>query len=607
MPLSTLKRKLIGTPLRTAEAPHERLSKVAALAIFSSDALSSVAYATEEILLVLILAGSAALSKSLPIALAIALLLLIVATSYRQTIHAYPSGGGAYIVAKENLGVYPGLIAAAALLIDYVLTVAVSMAAGVAAITSAVPFLYPHRVYLGILFISLVTLANLRGVKESGRIFAIPTYLFIASFATMIGTGLYQHYVSGEGAAAVQAVAQPTQELTLFLLLRAFASGCTALTGVEAISNGIQAFKYPESRNASATLTWMAGILLTLFLGITILSHLHHVVPRDGETLVSQLARDILGTGIFYYVIQAATAMILILAANTSFADFPRLSSILAHDRFLPHQLANQGDRLVYSNGIISLGLVASSLIWLFQGETHALIPLYAVGVFLSFTLSQAGMVRHWLALRTSGWRRSVTINGLGAVSTGIVLVVIAATKFIHGAWIVIALIPMMTMVFRKIHEHYTLMAKQLSLQGFEPRKFRDQIALVPISGIHRGVVTALQYARSLSPRVEAIYVDLDVEATEALRAHWETWCGETDLVILDSPYRSVLGPLLEYIEGIERKHPDALITVVLPSVVPARWWHNLLHNQTAWFIKGALLFKKHVIVVTDVPHYLTE
>jgi len=351
----------------------------------------------------------------------------------------------------------------------------------------------------------------------------------------------------------------------------------------------------------------MAGILLTLFLGITILSHLHHVVPRDGETLVSQLARDILGTGIFYYVIQAATAMILILAANTSYADFPRLASILARDRFLPHQLANQGDRLVYSNGIIILGLVASFLIWLFQGETHALIPLYAVGVFLSFTLSQAGMVRHWLALRTSGWRRSVTINGLGAVSTGIVLAVIAAMKFIHGAWIVIALIPVMTTIFRKIHEHYTLMAKQLSLQGFEPRKFREQIALVPISGIHRGVVTALQYARSLSPRVEAIYVDLDVEATEALRAHWETWCGETDLVILDSPYRSVLGPLLEYIEGIERKHPDALITVVLPSVVPARWWHNLLHNQTAWFIKGALLFKKHVIVVTDVPHYLTE
>ena len=607
MPLSTLKRKLIGTPLRTAEAFNERLSKFAALAIFSSDALSSVAYATEEILLVLILAGSAALSKSWPIALAIAFLLLIVTTSYRQTIHAYPSGGGAYVVAKENLGVYPGLIAAAALLIDYVLTVSVSVAAGVAAITSALPILYPHRVSMGVFFIALITLANLRGVKESGRIFSIPTYLFIVSFAVMIGVGLAQHFFFGEGNAAAQDLVAPAQDLTLFLLLRAFASGCTALTGVEAISNGIQAFKYPESRNASVTLTWMAGILFTLFLGVTILSQLHHVVPRQGETLVSQLARDIFGTGFFYYVIQTATAMILILAANTSFAGFPRLSSILARDRFLPHQLASQGDRLVYSNGIIALGLVASSLIWLFRGETHALIPLYAVGVFLSFTLSQAGMVRHWLALRTAGWRRSVTINGLGAVSAAVVLAVIAATKFIHGAWIVIALIPLMTMGFRRIHEHYTLMAKQLSLQGFEPRKFREQIAVVPVSGIHRGVVTALQYAKTLSPRVEAVYVDLDVEATEALRRHWESWSGGTDLVILDSPYRSVLGPLLEYIEGLERSHPDALITVVLPSVVPARWWHNLLHNQTAWFIKGALLFKKHVIVVTDVPHYLTH
>jgi hypothetical protein len=376
---------------------------------------------------------------------------------------------------------------------------------------------------------------------------------------------------------------------------------------VEAISNGIQAFKYPESRNASVTLTWMAGILLTLFLGITILSQLHHVVPRHGETLVSQIARDIFGTGIFYYIVQAATAMILILAANTSYAGFPRLASILARDRFLPHQLASQGDRLVYSNGIIALGLVASFLIWLFNGDTHSLIPLYAVGVFLSFTLSQAGMVRHWLTLRTSGWRRSVIINGLGAVSTAIVLTVIAATKFIYGAWIVIALIPVMTAIFRRIHEHYTVMAKQLSLQGFEPKKVKEQIALVPVSGIHRGVVTALQYAKSLAPHVEAIYVDLDVEATEALRTNWAAWSSGTDLVILDSPYRSVLGPLLEYIEGLERKHPDALITVVLPSVVPARWWHNLLHNQTAWFIKGALLFRKRVIVVTDVPHYLTQ
>jgi amino acid transporter len=607
LPVSTLKRRLLGTPLRTEQAHQERLSRFAALAVFSSDALSSVAYATEEILLALVLAGSVALRWSLPLSVAIALLLVIVTTSYRQTIYAYPSGGGAYIVAKENLGVYPGLIAAAALLIDYVLTVSVSVAAGVAAITSAVPTRYAYRVSLGILCIGLITLANLRGVRESGRIFAIPTYLFIASFAIMILVGLTKSLFAGADVTAPESLAAPTQSLGLLLLLRAFASSCTALTRVEAISNGIPAFRYPESKNASVTLVWMAGILFTLFLGITVLSHLVGAVPRHGETLVSQLARNIFGAGILYYVIQAATAMILILAANTSFADFPRLASILARDRFMPHQLASRGDKLVFSNGIIILGVVASALIWLFRGETHALIPLYAVGVFLSFTLSQAGMVRRWLTLRTPGWLRAVAINGLGAVATAVVLVVIAAAKFTHGAWIVIVLIPMMTTVFRKIHEHYTGMAQQLSLQGFEPQKPKEQIILVPVSGIHRGVVTALQYAKSLSPHVEAIYIDLDVEATEALRVMWGLWAGGTDLVILDSPYRSVLGPLIEYIDGVERQHPDAQITVVLPQVVPARWWHNLLHNQTAWLIKGALLFRKHVIVITDVPLHLTQ
>ena len=607
MPVSTLKRRLLGTPLRTEEAHHERLSKFSALAVFSSDALSSVAYATEEILLVLVLAGSTGLPWSLPLSAAIATLLLIVTSSYRQTIQAYPSGGGAYIVAKENLGVYPGLIAAAALLIDYVLTVSVSVAAGVAAITSAVPTLYSYRVSLGILCIGLITLANLRGVKESGRIFAIPTYLFIASFAGMILVGLAKQLFADETVAAPESLAAPTQSLGLLLLLRAFASGCTALTGVEAISNGIPAFRYPESKNAAATLTWMAGILLTLFLGITVLAHWSGIVPYHGETLVSQLARHIFGTGIFYYVIQAATAMILILAANTSFADFPRLSSILARDRFMPHQLASRGDRLVYSNGIIILGVVASALIWLFRGDTHALIPLYAVGVFLSFTLSQAGMVRHWLALRTPGWLRAVAINGLGAVATAVVLVVIAAAKLTHGAWIVIVLIPLLMTAFMKIQGHYNLMTQQLSLQGFELQKPKDQIVVVPVSGIHRGVVSALQYAKSLSPRVEAVYVDLDVEQTEALRLKWGLWAGGTDLVILDSPYRSVLGPLMEYIDGLERQYPDAQITVVLPQVVPARWWHNLLHNQTAWFIKGALLFRKRVIVITDVPLHLTQ
>ena len=607
MPLSTLKRKLLGTPLTAAEAPHERLPKVAALAVFSSDALSSVAYATEEILLALVLAGSAGLGQSWPISIAIAVLLLIVATSYRQTIFAYPSGGGAYIVAKDNLGLFPGLIAAAALLIDYVLTVAVSVAAGVAAITSAVPYLFQHRVVLGILFIALITLANLRGVRESGKIFSVPTYLFIVSFAIMIVIGLGKLLVFGGGPVVSHTEVVPTQGLTLFLILKAFASGCTALTGVEAISNGIPAFRYPEERNAAATLSWMAGILLTLFLGITVLAHQYGMVPHHGETLVSQIARNVFGTGIFYYVIQAATAMILVLAANTSFADFPRLSSILARDRFVPHQLANLGDRLVYSNGIISLGVVSAALIWFFQGDTHSLIPLYAVGVFISFTLSQAGMVRRWLVLRSPGWLPSVAINGLGAISTAVVLAVVAATKFVYGAWIVILLIPLMMLTFQKIHQHYISLANQLSLQGFEPPKYKEQIVLVPVSSIHRGVVAALQYAKSLSPLVEAVYVDLHVEATEALRQRWGQWAGETELVILDSPYRSVLRPLLEYIDSVERRHPDALITVVLPEVVPARWWHNLLHNQTAWLIKGALLFRKGVIVITDVPLHLSD
>jgi len=607
VPLSSLKRKLIGTPLPTAEVPHQRLSKAAALAVFSSDALSSVAYATEEILLVLVLAGSAGLARAWPVSLAIATLLLVVATSYRQTIRAYPSGGGAYIVAKENLGVYPGLIAAAALLLDYVLTVSVSVAAGVAAITSAVPLLYAHRIGLGIACVALITLANLRGVKESGKLFAVPTYLFIASFAAMIGIGLAKHLFGGGGQAPGHEFAVASRPLTLYLVLRAFASGCAALTGVEAISNGVQAFRYPESRNASITLMLMAGILLALFLGITALSALYGVLPREGETLVSQIARRVFGTGGLYYLVQAATAMILILAANTSFADFPRLSSILARDRYMPHQYANLGDRLVYSNGIVTLGVVASGLIWLFRGETHALIPLYAVGVFLSFTLSQAGMVRHWLMLRTSGWPLHVAINGLGAVSTGVVLVVIAAAKFAHGAWIVIALLPMIVTVFRRVHEHYISMDQQLSLQGFEPQKPKEHIVLVPVSTIHRGVVSALEYARSLSPHVEAVYVDLDVESTESLRLKWGLWAGGIELIILDSPYRSVIGPLLEYIDAVTHKYPDALITVVLPHVVPNRWWHNLLHNQTAWLIKGALLFKKRVVVVTDVPLHLTR
>lgn len=600
----SLKRLLVGSPLPTAEEKYERLSKTTALAVFSSDALSSVAYATEEILLVLVLAGSVGLPQSWPIALGIGALLLIVTTSYRQTIHAYPMGGGAYTVAKENLGTYPGLVAASALLIDYVLTVSVSVAAGVAAITSAVPVLYEHRVALGVLAVGAITLANLRGVKESGKLFAVPTYLFIFSCSALVLVGFAEAFLAGTPAPRPRIAVK--QDLTLFLLLRAFASGCTALTGIEAISNGVQAFKSPEAKNASTTLGWMAGILLTLFLGITALSNLYRVVPKEGETLVSQLAKQVFEGNPFYYVIQATTAMILILAANTSFADFPRLASILARDRFVPAQLANRGDRLVFSNGIIALGVLSSTLIWLFGGSTHALIPLYAVGVFLAFTLSQAGMVRHWLLRREKGWHGHALINGLGATATGLVLAVIAATKFIHGAWIVIALIPLLVLKFSRVHDHYVSFAQQVSLEGFEPPKILDHIVIVPVPGLHRGVIAALEYARSLSPHVQAVYVDLDVEATERLRARWSQWEHEIPLVILDSPYRSVLGPLVEYIGAVQRRSKNGLVTVVLPEIVPARWWHYLLHNQTAIFIRAALRLKRGVIV-TDVPYHLEK
>lgn len=600
-----LKRLLVGSPLPTFRETHERLSKAVGLAVFSSDALSSVAYATEEIFLVLIAAGAVALSLSWPISLAIVALLGIVTTSYYQTIHAYPSGGGAYIVARENLGVNAGLVAAAALLIDYVLTVAVSIAAGVAAITSAFPLLFQHRVALCLLCILILTLVNLRGVKEAGMIFAIPTYVFIASFVLMIAVGLVTYIAGGVSLPASDPTAQAVEALTWFLILRAFASGCTALTGVEAISNGVRAFKPPEARNASITLCWMAVILGSLFVGITFLANHYGVTPREGETVVSQLARSIFGGGFFYYLVQAATALILILAANTSYADFPRLSSLLGQDRFLPRQMANRGDRLVFSNGLIILGVLAALTIVIFRGDTHALIPLYAVGVFLSFTLSQAGMVKHWVTGKSKGWRKGMVINGIGALTTAVVLAIIATTKFTHGAWIVLMLLPALVFVFGRIHAHYRLVAAQLSLKRLKPRHvLSDHTVLLPVSGLYRQVIPALQYARLLSEDVRAVYIDLDPEATANLRVEWEKWAYDVPLVVLESPYRSIVQPLLQYIEQVQEEHPQKIVTVILPEFIPAKWWQHFLHNQTALQIKGALLFEKGVVVIS-VPHYL--
>jgi amino acid transporter len=621
---TAVKRLLVGRALRTQQAIHERLTKKTALAVFSSDALSSTAYATEEILLVLAAAAAFTSGTSfyyvVPISVGIAVLLAIVATSYRQTIHAYPSGGGAYIVAKENLGTSPGLIAAAALLVDYVLTVSVSIAAGVAAITSAVQgtryaWLDDHKVILCLIFIAFIAIANLRGVRESGALFAAPTYVFVVSFLFMIAFGLFHYFIYGGTATAPGpeelkvAEGYKLQPLTLFLLLGAFSNGCAALTGIEAISNGVQAFKKPEATNAATTLIWMALLLTTMFLGTSVMAYLYGVHPKASETVISQFAR-IMFTGAFgwfYYVVQAATAAILVLAANTAFADFPRLSSLLARDRFLPRQLANRGDRLVFSNGIVILAIFSGVLVSAFGGDTSRLIPLYAVGVFLSFTLSQSGMVVHWLRERANktNWKKSLVINAIGALATFIVLCVFIATKFIHGAWIVVVVIPLLVVLFRAIQRHYVMVAKQLSTEGLEPLRPIKHTVIVPISGIHRGVVSALQYAKSIaSDKVQAVYVDFEEEATANLKDKWERWGAGVQLVVLRSPYRELPRPLLRHINRLAKENSNDIITVVLPEFIPARWWQHALHNQSSLLLKGSLLFKKGVIV-TSVPYHL--
>ena len=605
MSLTLVKRWLVGPPMPLAQARHERLSKRVALAVFSSDAMSSVAYATEEILLILMLAGAAAVHLAVPIALAITTLLIIVVISYQQTIYAYPSGGGSYIVARANLGTIPGLVAAAALLVDYVLTVAVSVAAGVAAITSALPELATHKVVLGVVFVAAIALANIRGVREAGRIFAVPTYFFIGSFSFLLLAGAYRMLTGSlppTGPPPVPAL----EPLSWFLVLRAFSSGCTAMTGTEAISNGIPAFKPAESRNAAITLGWMAVILGTLFIGITVLASDLGVLPSETETVVSQIARRLFGGGLLYYAIQAATALILVLAANTSFADFPRLASLLARDHFVPRQFATLGERLVFSNGILVLAGFAALLLVLFGGETHALIPLYAVGVFISFTLSQTGMVRHWWRERTSGWRHRLAINGVGATATGVVTLVIAATKFSHGAWIVVLVIPILVSAFIMMSRHYEEVARALSLQGLEPLPEFQHTVLVLVGDVHRGVVRAVQYARTLAPTatVRGVYVETDPARTARLEEKWTQWGLGVPLVVLGSPYRSLLRPLLDYVDKIHARGDDQMVTVVLPEFLPGRWWQHALHNQTALLVKGALLFRPNT-VVADVPYLL--
>jgi amino acid transporter len=661
---TSVKRFIVGNPLRSEQAAHERLAKKTALAVYSSDALSSVAYSTEAILLVLLAAGSVAIGYLVPIVIGITLLLAILALSYRQTIHAYPNGGGAYIVAKDNLGTTAGLIAGASLLVDYILTVAVSVSAGVAAITSAAQgtrfgYLEDHRVAICLGFVAFIATINLRGVRESGAIFAGPTYLFIFSMIALVVVGFVHYYMTGQvmpTPPSDQINVDPSIGTTphglltggavIWLVLRAFASGCTALTGVEAISNGIPSFKQPESKNAATTLTWMAAIMTVMILGTGFLAYKLNAHPlTNGETLVSGMARHTFGTGIFYYIVQGSTAAILVLAANTSFADFPRLSSLLAADRFLPRQLASRGDRLVFSNGVVMLALFACVLIVIFKGSEQAMLPLYALGVFISFSLSQSGMVVHWLRERNaekaeaqireeqelhnseifnlgeldieqeritaieqdkgSHWLLPTIINATGAFITFVVLLVIATTKFTHGAWAVLVLIPLLVLMFRAIHSHYADVARQLTTEGLEAIRPLKNRVIVPVSSIHRGVIHALQYAKSIAPdNVTAVYVDLDDEATRKLRQKWELWGTGIPLHVLPSPYRALTRPLLRYINKIDRKRDDNVITVILPEFVPAKWWHQLLHNQSSLLLKGALLFKENVIV-TSVPYHL--
>jgi len=605
--------------------PHQTIGKAVGLAVFASDALSSTAYATQEILIILAMAGAMAFGYAFPISLAIVALMVVVTISYEQTVHAYPGGGGAYIVARDNLGELPAQTAGAALLTDYILTVSVSIASGMAQITSAYPFLFPYRVPLAVLMVLFIMVINLRGVKESGATFAIPTYFFLGMMFLTVGVGFFR-YLTGTLGPVVNPpaleITHALQAITPFLILHAFSSGTAALTGIEAISNGITAFKEPRSRNAGITLIWMSAILGTLFLGITFLAIRIGAVPSEAETVISQLARTAYGgQGWLYLSTIAGTTLILIMAANTAFADFPRLGALHATDGFLPRQLTYRGSRLVYSRGIIALTVLSSLLIILFQASVTALIPLYAIGVFLSFTLSQAGMARRWWKIGhmqpgqekqepgstlryEPGWRLKMGINGFGAVCTAIVMVVFAATKFHDGAWIILLLVPLLVAGFFAIHHHYRSLAAHLSLEhyGPPPRIPRHRVILT-ISGVHRGSLAGLRYARSLSDDVTAVYVSIDPADAEKVKRKWELWGDGVRLVILDSPYRLLLERLLDYIDKVAAyRQPNEVITIVVPQFVPKHWWHNLLHTQTAILLRLALLFKPGIVII-DVPY----
>lgn len=609
--LDKFKHLIIGNPLPTYQLAEKKLNKIRALAAFSPDALSSIAYANQEIYLGLVVAGSAGLIMAWPIGLTITVLLVIVAISYFQTIHAYPSGGGSYLVARENLGTIPGLVAGAALLIDYLLTAAVSLTAGVEAIASAFPSLWPYRTTLALTILAVITLANLRGLRETGTIMSFPVYIFLFTYLPMLAYGWLRLILDGPGNLTTTAP-HPSQPITTFLILHAFATGCTALTGIEAISNGVPVFRHPEARNAGRTLIVMAALMGILFIGSIGLTQFLGVTAEPQETILAALARRLLGSGPAYYTVQVASLLILSVAANTSFAGFPRVSAILAKDSFLPHQFTGLGDRLVFTTGIILLSLSTAALIVIFGGDSHALIPLFAVGAFLAFTLSQSGMVLHWIRERGKYWNLKAIANGLGALATGTTLIVVGISKFAEGAWITILIIPGLVLVFLSIRKHYQQVGKQLSLRGLPPslKPYPSPRIVVPISGVHRGIVDAIDYARSMSKDITAVYIELEPGTSTRIHELWQRWFPDIPLAIVQSPYRSIIGPLLDFLDETDRKHNDGqLAAVVLPEFIPAKWWHNLLHNQTSRLIKNALIYRRRNLgfqrVIIDIPYHL--
>ncbi|MBX3036228.1 MAG: APC family permease [Anaerolineales bacterium] len=630
-PRRTFRSWLIGRPLSTADAAHETIGKKVGLAVFASDALSSNAYATQEILVILAIAGMSGFQYVFPISIAIGALLVIVAASYRQVIFAYPQGGGGYIVAKDNLGEFPALIAASSLLMDYVLVVSVSISSGIAQISSAFPIVYEYRVAASVAAVFLITILNLRGLRETGATIIAPNFFFIFIMFVTLGVGIFKYFTGSLGT-----VTNPPEMIHLhdtvaiitpFLILHAFSSGTAALTGIEAISTGITAFKEPRSKNAAITLTWMASILLTVFLGISFLATHIQAIPSEYETVISQIARTAFGgQNIFYGAAILGTTVILMLAANTAFAGFPRLSALMAKDGFAPRQLTYRGSRLVYSRGVIALAFLSAVLIILFQASVTRLIPLYAIGVFLSFTIAQSGMaIRWWRSgklspdVKTTGdystlqydpaWKLKMALNGFGALCTAVVMVVFAITKFKDGAYIVMILIPLLVAVLWMIHRHYNKLAKQLSLENFgviPPQTIRHRV-IMPVSGVHQGTLSALRYARMLSSDVTAVHVTIEPEDAEKTRKKWETWGEGTRLVILDSPYRLFVEPLLKYISDIaEQRQPGETITIVVPEFVSDNKLTGALHTNTATILRDQLKLQ-HGIVITNVPYHVHE